>query len=229
MANAVVEVTKREIKGGKFKAQREAGQAPGIIYGHNKKFTPELIQFDEKQIKLSLEAGKKMFEIKGLGEDIKAMVKEVQVNEITDKIVHIDFQRVEAGDELIFKIPIVVKGTPEGAKIGGRLQMFLHDIKIACSVENFMEEFVLDVSEMQVLDRVTLGDVKLPSGVKAVGVPTTTVCIIHEPKGTKPSDDPDGEEGEAGAEGEAKKDGETKAEDAKPEDPKSKNNKEKGK
>ena len=186
MSNAIVEVEKRSVKGSnKLSALRSEGFTPGIIYGHNTKYEPQDIQIKENELKKQLEKGRKMFDIKGLGSDVSALVTEVQVNEITDQILHIDFQRVEKGDKVTVKIPLVIKGTPAGARVGGRFQVFVHQIKVNAPIESFIEEFVLDVSDMEVLDRVTLDDLKLPEGVSYLGQPTTTVCIVQPPKGAR--------------------------------------------
>jgi len=204
MANVTVDVKKRSVKGSKnLKNIRVKGDTPGIIYGHNDKYQPEMIQLNESKLKRALEKGNKMFDIKGLDKNITAMVTEVQVNEINDEILHIDFQRVEKNDELNLKIPIIIKGIPEGAKIGGRLQVFLHDMRIACTTDSFIDEFILDVSPMNVLDRLTLGDIDLPDGVRAVGIPTTTVCIVLEAKGSKKKTD-DAQDGDADDKGKGK-------------------------
>jgi large subunit ribosomal protein L25 len=187
MSQPAIEVETRTCKGSnKLNALRRVGKVPAVLYGHNDRFPPQNIQCDERSFRQMLSEGRKLFKVKGLeGDEIDAIVVEVQVDELTDKLLHIDFRRVESQDDIEIKIPLSVKGTPKGARMGGRLEVFLYHIKIKTSLQNLIEEFVLDVSDLDIGQRITLADLKLKEGVKALGQATTTVCILHPPKGSR--------------------------------------------
>jgi len=199
MSFPTLEVEPRQDQGtSRLRRLRAQGKVPGILYGHNDKASPESVQVDERTLRRYLEAGRKFFDVTSASGQHKAYVAEVQVDELTDEILHIDFQRLEAGDVVALKIPLSIKGTPAGARLGGRLEVFLHNIRVRCTPENPIEEFVLDVSDMEIGDRATLGGLKLPTGVAPVGQASTAICIVHPPRGSR---GPGGEDAPADGEG----------------------------
>lgn len=187
MSFPTLNVESRQDKGTtKLRRLRTQGKVPGILYGHNDKSAPELVQLEERPLRRHLEAGRKFFDVTGAASgQHQAYVAEVQVDELSDEILHIDLQRLEKGDVITLKIPLVIKGTPEGARLGGRLEVFLHNLRVRCTPENPVEEFVLDVTDMDIGDRATLGGLKLPEGVTPVGQLSTAICIVHPPKGAR--------------------------------------------
>src|SRR5581483_6774313 len=99
----------------KARALRNAGKVPGIIYGHGSK--AESIAFDGRQLGdllhhggrtslVTLTLGGKRFDT--------ALVREIQLDPVSRKVVHVDLQRVSANESVHAKLPVVTVGTADG-------------------------------------------------------------------------------------------------------------------
>lgn len=183
MSHPTITLTPRATKGTRNAVElRAKGLVPCIVYGHNKERQPEMFALEEATFKRQLDAGHKLFKLKSEKGEEQAMVAEIQIDEVSDLLIHVDFQRVSEKDTVVMKVPVHLTGTPEGAKAGGRLELFLHEIKVRTTPSALPPEVVIDVSKMNIFDRVALSDLTLPAGITAVGMPSTTVCMVHPPK-----------------------------------------------
>lgn len=183
MSHPTIQLTPRPTKGTREAVElRSKGLVPCIVYGHNKTRSPEMFSLEERSFKRQLEAGHKLFKLKTDKGEEQAMVAELQIDELSDLVIHVDFQRVSDKDTVIMKVPVHLSGVPEGAKTGGRLELFLHEIKVRTTPAALLPEITIDVTKMNIFDRVSLADLKLPEGIVAVGQASTTVCMVHPPK-----------------------------------------------
>ena len=137
------------------------------------------------------------------------VIKDLQYDALGTEIYHVDFARVSADERVTVTVPIVLKGDAPGVKNGGLLNHALREIEIECLASNLVQQIVVDVSEMQLDDALTVGDLPLPEGMKAISDPTAVVAQVALPRGEKEEEPA---EGAGGAEPEVIK------REAKPED-----------
>lgn len=195
-----IEVTKREETGkGPIRRLRRAGNVPGVIYGLGKPNlpisipTPALTQFFQSHSHL--------VELTMAGKARQAIVREVQVNPLTDAILHVDLQRVEEGAEIEDHVRLIWKGTATGATKGGVFQSLAEALHIRSTPKDLPAEFTIDVSEMELGDSVRAGDVPMPKGVTLLSPEDMMLAQVAAPKLT--AEDEAEDEVEEGAEAEA--------------------------
>ncbi len=90
---------------------RHTGRVPSVLYGGDK--GPVAISVDEHSVKeiLKSAAGENtifLLKLEGSDEERLAMIKELQVNRISGKFIHIDFIRITRGHKLTVKMPVEV-------------------------------------------------------------------------------------------------------------------------
>src|SRR5690606_12976783 len=112
-----------------------------------------------------------------------AVVSEVQRHFMSGEILSVDFHEVHMGEEMEATVPIVHEGDPKGEVDGGILEQQLHEVDIRCLPKDLPEEIVVDVSGMELNDRITLEDLKLPEGVALnVSDEQTVVLALMPPR-----------------------------------------------
>ena len=178
-----ITVTERVPQGkGSNKRLRSMGKIPCILYGHG--IEPVPLTVDLKQIipvinhpsilTLNFEEGK---------ESRKALIKEVQHNYLHSTVTHVDFQQVIMDEAITAEVPLEVVGHPIGAQHGGQLDQITHSIEVECLPNDLPDRITFDVSHLDVGDNVSIGDISLPKGVKAIHIdPHTTVIHVIRPR-----------------------------------------------
>ncbi len=187
-ADITLIVDKREDKGtnpsGRLRAK---GQVPAVIYGGNKPSVP--ISVDDLAVReiLKQDAGENtifLLKLKGTKEERQAMIKELQVDPISGKFIHIDFIRVTAGHKLNVSIRIDLIGDCVGVRNGGRIDFASRDLAVEVLPRDMFDHIDIDVEDMEIGDVVTVADLEdmLPESGKFLEDPTRVVMVVELPR-----------------------------------------------
>jgi len=179
MSTAQLKASKRtELGTRKVKHLRQAGKMPAVLYGHGKEAIA--LTIEQHDIELALQHGERVLEVDIDGDTQNVMIKDVQYDHLGDHVLHIDLTRVNLDERVEVTVPIVLVGTPEGAKAGGVLRQVTAEVNLEVSVRHMPEDFKLIVSEMQLDDRKTLAELELPEGAKLLDEAQTLICDVSE-------------------------------------------------
>jgi large subunit ribosomal protein L25 len=167
-------------------ALRKTGKIPAVLFGHGS--APLPIELDARPFDELLHAGGKNhlldLTLDGGAKDT-ALIREVQRDPITRRVVHADFQRVGATEEITASLPLVTVGVPVGVKdSGGVMDVVLHAVDVTGPANALPETIEVDVSALAVHDHLTAGDLKLPAGIK-LAIDAGTMLISVEPSKTE--------------------------------------------
>lgn len=179
---------KREGSGkGTARAVRRENRIPAVIYGDNK--APVLISIEEKPITLEYNKGHLFTAICDLdvaGEKHMVITRDLQLDPVTDKIVHADFLRVTNKTTVRVEVPLHFTGQENcmAIKDGATLMVISHEVALMCPANAIPEEVSIDVSGQPVGHSFKLTDIKLPAGVKyAAHEPeSVTVATLLAPR-----------------------------------------------
>ena len=182
---------------------RRAGKVPGIIYGGEA--TPQAIELDHNELLLDMK--KEAFQASILtialnGKKQQVLLRDTQMHAYKPQILHVDFQRVSATEELHIMVPLhfINEDTAPGVKLsGGLVNHVLTEVDIQCLPRNLPEFIEVDVGALDVGESIHLSELKLPKGVKLTHEDDDALVVGIVSKGGGAEE---GEEGEA-AEGEA--------------------------
>ncbi len=205
-------------KGASRRLRRNADLVPAIVYGGDK--APAPISLEHRIISKALENEAFYSQIINLVVDGNAesvILKDLQRHPARERILHADFQRIVAGQEVSVHVPIhfLNETTCEGVKVqGGVLSHHISEVEISCLPDKLPEYLEMDLATLKLGEILHLSDIPLPEGVTLVALShgevhdhDQPVVSVHKPKGAS-SDDEEGEGGEAAAaapEGEKKK------------------------
>src|SRR5512138_3795451 len=117
---------------------RQAGEIPGVIYGHGRapqSLTLNAREFDRLLSTVSVSST--VIELSFDGGMSRTLVREIQRHPFKKQIIHVDFQELVAGEKVTVDVPIVFVGTADGVKnSGGILDQVMHAITVHCDPSN---------------------------------------------------------------------------------------------
>lgn len=179
--------TKRDGTGkGVARKLRQNGKVPAVVYGkdmdsvHLTVDATEALHLFES---ISVENTIVQLAVEGEKEPHQTLVREIQAHPFRRELVHIDFLRIQAGVMVDVEIPVHLEGTPVGVKQhGGVLDHIVHELPVRCIPSNIPEQFVIDVSHLDVHDSIHVGDLDLGEGVEATVSADQTICSVSIPK-----------------------------------------------
>jgi large subunit ribosomal protein L25 len=179
---------------GALNALRKNGRVPGVLYGRG--MEPVLISADEGELRKATET-KGLFQASLDGEQYQVMVRDVQVDPIKLRLLHVDLQRVTMNEPITTEIPLVLSGDATGVKNGGVLDQSLRMVEVRALPDRLPSEVTLDVSQLDIGDSITLTDVVLPAGVELLTDRETPVASILAPvRGEETEETPEPEQSE---------------------------------
>jgi len=173
----------REGRGkGAARAARRAGLVPAIIYGH--KLAPMAIQLPERNLhRFMVLAGENVLINMVVGEDESetVMLKDIQIDPVSRKIVHADFIRVSLEERFATHVPIVLIGIAPGIAEGGIQEFLLRELEVECQVGLIPENIEIDVSSLDIGNQVRVGDVTLGEDMAILDDPSTIIVAVAAP------------------------------------------------
>jgi large subunit ribosomal protein L25 len=107
-----------------------------------------------------------MFDVSWNGQKYKASIDELQYEPVSHRIVHISFHLVGKNEVTHIDIPVKTVGTAPGEKEGGMVALQLDSISLEGKPDNMPEYVEVDVSALQVGEKITVADLTPPSGCK---------------------------------------------------------------
>jgi large subunit ribosomal protein L25 len=185
MAVVSFSATSRNSKGkGAARTLRRDGQVPAVIYGHGREpLSLSLNARDLDKLLSHIQAESTVIEVSVGGSTAKTLIREIQRHPIKRQILHVDFQALVAGEKVTVSIPIVLNGIPEGVRLeGGVLDQTLREIEIEVDPSEIPDHVELDVTNMVIGDSLHVSDIKVPSGVKVLDDPETSVAVLAAPR-----------------------------------------------
>lgn len=146
---------------------RNSGRIPAVLYGLNEQ--NQNIHVDSMEMAQHIRRhGKNSMvdlDIQG-GKTEKVIINEVQKDNLKDRIVHVDFKRVNMNRPMITTVPITLMGEAAGAKQGGVVQFQTRELEIRCLPTDRPETIPLYVSELEIGSSLAVKDLDIPPGVE---------------------------------------------------------------
>ncbi len=163
-------VTPRTIVGKATKRLRVQGFIPANIYGHKEASLAVQIEahtFDRLRREHGLRniISLRLPDKKGKQ---TVLVRHIQYDPLSGKILHVDFSRVSMQERIETKIPLHFIGDAPGVKLqGGVLLHLLEALPVECRASDIVEAIEVDLSPLTEIDSILHArDVKLPAGYR---------------------------------------------------------------
>ncbi len=118
----------------------------------------------------------------GPKEDLPVMIKSTQINPVSRKIIHIDFHRVSLKEKVNASIPINVVGEAAGIVYGGMMEQVVDNIDIRALPTDIPPFITVDVTALELGDRLLVSDLELPEDVELIAPDMDTIVVsVRQP------------------------------------------------
>ena len=106
---------------------RREGKIPGNVISNGKS---TVITFDNAEFQRLMQAGLRtssviQLDIKDSDISGKVIVKELQREPVSGRVLHVDFYRITPGRKTLMTVPVEVVGNSVGVKAGGALEQYI--------------------------------------------------------------------------------------------------------
>ncbi len=171
-------------KGPSYQA-RQKGLIPAIVYGGQGE--PETINVDFRTVERHIEKGAFLTTLLMLdiaGKKTRVIPRQLQLDPVSDRPVHVDFMRLAEGATVRLEIPVHFRGQGEspGLKKGGVLNIVRHAMELICPADRIPNEVLVDVSKLDINESIHISSLNLPEGVKpTIRGRDFTVCSVVAP------------------------------------------------
>ena len=180
MSEVIISAEKRSDTGKSVTRKlRSSGKVPGIMYGADT--DPAAVTFDAKELARLLRHDHAIINVKVDGQEQMAVIKSIQNHPLTGKIIHVDFMRVVAGQEITVTVPIHITGTAAGTKTGGVFSTVKHDLQISVLPKDMPDNIEVDCSALQIGDAIRVKDLKLEN-VTILDDEDDLICNVVMPR-----------------------------------------------
>mgnify|MGYP000280025525 FL=1 len=187
-------------KGASRRLRREE-KLPGIIYGGEE--APVSITLDHNKVNNAADFEAFYSHVLTLNVDGKAtevLVKDMQRHPYKPKIMHIDFQRVVAGQDVHTNVPLHFVNEEKSAavKAGGIAEHHVTEIEVTCLPKDLPEFIEVDMAAVEMGQTLHLSDLTLPAGVASVELAkddeTHDLAVVTVKPAPKAADTEEGDE-----------------------------------
>lgn len=198
MATQDLQVEVREETGRrKVKRLRAAGKIPAVIYGHGEESVSLSVPSD--QFNKIINLGDRIVSLSG-GVAADAFIREVQWDVFGTQVIHVDFTRVAKGEMISTTVKLELRGVSPGTKMGGTVEQNVQTMELLCPPRSMTDKVEVNINELELDQKITIADLDLPEGSKAVLEPDMMVVQCIEKSASPTAESDDGPEAPTGAE-----------------------------
>lgn len=161
---------------------RRVGTIPAVLYGH--RVDPSALQLSRRTFeRLYHRAGRaRLVQMRVAGERRRrpVLIREVQVDPRSARILHVDFFQVDLEELLTVEVPVVIVGESPAVKLSlGELLQVVHSVHVSCLPGAIPGRLEVDVSHLEAVDDgVRLQELRLPEGVELVGAADADELVV---------------------------------------------------
>lgn len=186
---------KREIKSKGYLNEKRQEWIPGVVYGKDTGNMPVFLGRRELTKTFTSYGSRGLFslELEGEPKPVMVLVRELQRNPLTGQINHVDFLTVNMNETIKSMVGIYITGEEEILKKDGILQLGAKEIEVSCLPIDIPENIECSVADLEIGEKVTVADLKLPDDVEVLTDPDTLLATVLAPS-MAVDDETEGEE-----------------------------------
>lgn len=201
---------KRREKTGKGIARslRRQGNIPAVLYGASIDSMPLSVDIHDMEVLLNkVSPSQALLELNienGSRDKKTVMIKELQIDPVKFKYLHVDFYEVKMDQQITTTVPVVATGTSKGVEEGGVLQIIRRELEVSCLPGDIPEQVEIDITDLEVGDSVHVEDINLGDKIEIPYETNFTILTVVSPAMEREEEpEAEAEELEEGEEGEA--------------------------
>lgn len=163
---------------------RREGKIPAILYGRKEKNINLWVE-EREFLKILHQIAKRSpilnLRIEENNEEFPVILKTLQKNPITQKFIHIDFQKIHSEEKITINCPVILKGTAIGVKTGGILDQHLYSIPVRGKIVDIPPYIEIDISHLKMGHSIHINEIEWKK-IEPALPPDTPIVSILAPK-----------------------------------------------
>ncbi|WOV87624.1 50S ribosomal protein L25/general stress protein Ctc [Sporosarcina oncorhynchi] len=181
-------------------ALRNEGYIPSVVYGYKTESTP--IAVSERDLLFTLrETGRNgVIKLDVDGKELNVVLNDYQADALKGDIRHADFLAINMTEELEVEVTVNLVGESKGEKEGGTVQQPNFEVLIKVKPSDIPEAFDVDVSNLEIGDSITVGDIREKSKFEILNDDNHSLVLISAPRTEAEMDELDSDSGTTDAE-----------------------------
>jgi large subunit ribosomal protein L25 len=182
MADIILKAESRSKLGGSSANHlRASGRVPGVLYGHGEPsvafhvkeldLRPLVYTNETHLVKLSIGA-----------DEARCILREIQFHPISDRVTHIDFVKIHAGETIRVEVPVNLVGQSIGVKDGGIIDHIMHKLSINAEPDAIPAHIDVDITNLKIGHGVHVKDLPAHPGYTINGEDSAVIVACAAPK-----------------------------------------------
>lgn len=178
-----LQAKKREVLGKQVKHLRNQGFVPAVIHDHGQDSLHVSVATGELKHAFA-EAGKHApVKVDVDGKKYTTLIKEVTYAPATNKALHTVFQAIKANEKASAEVPLNLSEDNPATKASLLVLQKIDHVEIEALPSDLIDVIEVDTSVLaEVGDKITVADLKTPSGVTVKTDPEQTIATVEMPK-----------------------------------------------
>lgn len=179
-----VKFLERDLNGKKNKILLKDGFVPAVVY--NAKTESKNIMLDTSTAKQILKnaTSTTILDTELDGKSFKVVVKEIDINPITEELRHISFFEIDESKDMVFSIPFEIIGISPAVKNNlGVLVEVMDSIEVRCKVNDLIPSIKVDISGLEHPGQsISIDELEIPKDISLINeeLKNATVVTITE-------------------------------------------------
>jgi large subunit ribosomal protein L25 len=166
------------------KSSKEARQnelVPCVLYGGAEHVTFQVCEADFRNVVYTPIVYLVQLNIDG--KEYQAILKDLQFDPVSDKLIHVDFLEVLPGKPVTIELPVKIVGSSIGVREGGKMVVEKRKLKVKGLASKLPGEIAIDVTSLAVGKAVKVGNLK-SEDYEIVASPDTPVVSVRPTRAT---------------------------------------------
>ncbi|MEN6617892.1 MAG: 50S ribosomal protein L25 [Rikenellaceae bacterium] len=111
------------------------------------------------------------------GKNYLSVFHDAQYHPVTDEPLHADFLAISDNKPVAINVPVVITGSSEGVREGGKLILITRKVRIAAALQNLPDTITVDISGLKMGKTIVAGDLK-SDNIQILTPKTTIICAV---------------------------------------------------
>jgi large subunit ribosomal protein L25 len=157
---------------------RREGRVPAVVYGMENDPVVVSVAWPDLRAALTTDAGiNAVITLNIDGSEQLSIVKDLQRHPVRRDVIHVDFLRVTADQQIEAEVPIILIGEAlEVTRADGMVDQTLYHLTVSAKPAEVPDEVEVDISGLTLGDSIYVSDIALPVGVTTLVDPEDTVA-----------------------------------------------------
>lgn len=171
---------------------------PGILYGHKIKNHAIEVKYNDFEKAYQKAGESALIDLKFDDKDRIVLIRDVQIDPVTDKYLHVDLYQIKMDEKLKTEVPIEFIGKSKAIEEkGGIFARNIDTVEIQALPKQLPHELKIDISILKDFgDIICIKDLEVPKGVEILADKDQVIATVVEPKVEEEPEKPEDSESE---------------------------------